>query len=154
MTSPSGPLEWKWQEYTISTDKSLVNLPVVHAYLSEQSYWARGISYDNLKRRIEHSLVFGVYCRGKQAGFARVVTDFAAIAYVADVFILEEYRGKGLSKLLMKAIMEHPDLQGLRRWILVTRDAHGLYSKFGFKPLESPEKYMEIVKNTFVPSAL
>jgi N-acetylglutamate synthase-like GNAT family acetyltransferase len=95
-------------------------------------------------RSIKHSLCFGVYKSGKQVGFARVITDFATYAYIGDVFVLEEYRGRGLSKRLMQCIMEHPDLQGLRRWSLVTRDAHGLYSQFGFTGLKSPERHMEI----------
>jgi GNAT superfamily N-acetyltransferase len=93
-------------------------------------------------------LCFGVFAEEKQVGFARVITDRATYAYIGDVFILESHRGRGVSKLLMKAIMEHPELQGFRRWSLVTDDAHGLYKQFGFRPVKNPEKYMEIVHSS------
>lgn len=129
-------------EYYVSTDKSKLQLDVIHKFLSS-SYWAKDIPLEKLQRAIDNALCFGVYKGGKQVGFARVVTDYAVIAYVGDVFILDEERGKGLSKMLMKAIVEHPQLQDLRRIILATRDAHGLYAQFGFKPLVFPERWME-----------
>ena len=130
--------------FVVSDDPSLVDFDVVHGYLV-RSDWSANIPRDLLARAIEHSLCFGVYdeADGRQVGFARVVTDRATYAYLADVFVLEEYRGRGLSKLLMSTIMDHPDLQTLRRWTLATRDAHGLYAQFGFTPLAQPERYME-----------
>jgi GNAT superfamily N-acetyltransferase len=132
------------QNYVISTDKSKLDLNIIHTFLAIESYWCRNIPLKTVKRSIEHSLCFGMYCEGAQIGFARVITDYASTAYLSDVFILKEFRGKGLSKWLVKYIMEHNDLQGLRRWVLVTADAQGLYSQLGWKPLASPEKYMEI----------
>lgn len=119
-----------------------MDLDVIHGFLTE-SYWAKGISRPLVERSVENSLCFGVYTQQKQIGFARVVSDFATYAYIGDVFILEEYRGGGLSKWLMQCIVDHPGLQGLRRWSLLTRDAHGLYAQFGFTPLEAPERWME-----------
>ena len=130
-------------EFTVSTDRARVDLGLVYGFLTE-CYWAKGITREVVSRSIENSLPFGVYRGAKQVGFARVITDRATFAYIADVFILEPYRGHGLSKLLMQCIMEHPELQGLRRWSLATRDAHGLYSQFGFKRVTSPEMWMEI----------
>jgi GNAT superfamily N-acetyltransferase len=132
--------------YTISTDKDLLDFATIYLYLSEESYWAAGIPADRLKNAINNSICFGVYKDTAQAGFARVVTDKASFAYICDVFILPDYRGAGLSKWLMQAIIEHPDLQGLRRWSLATADAHGLYSQFGFTPVSKPEVWMEIFK--------
>jgi GNAT superfamily N-acetyltransferase len=130
--------------YQISTEKSLLDFDVIFNYLDQQSYWAKGIASAKLKHAIEHSLCFGVYKNGLQAGFARVVTDEATFAYLCDVFILPAYRGLGLSKWLMQTIMAHPDLQGLRRWSLATHDAHGLYKQFGFKEINNPERWMQI----------
>jgi GNAT superfamily N-acetyltransferase len=132
--------------YNISTDKELLDFASIYLYLSQQSYWAAGIPADRLKNAIGNSMCFGVYKDTAQAGFARVVTDKATFAYICDVFILPDYRGIGLSKWLMQAILEHPDLQGLRRWSLATADAHGLYSQFGFTKLSKPENWMEIFK--------
>ncbi len=130
--------------YEISTDPERLDLDVVLRYLAEESYWARGRTRERMEHAIAHSLNFGLYTQdGAQAGFARVVTDRATFAYLADVFVLEEERGRGLAVFLMEAILAHPDLQGLRRWSLVTRDAHGLYRKFGFVPLASPDLWME-----------
>jgi GNAT superfamily N-acetyltransferase len=130
----------------ISTDPVLVDLSVVHGYLV-RSYWASGIPLDVVKTSIEHSLVFGVYDTStspcQQLGFARVVTDRATFAYLADVFILELHRAQGLSKWLMQVILDHPDLQTLRRWMLLTRDAHGVYRQFGFIPAAAPDRVME-----------
>lgn len=131
-------------EYTISTDKSRLDIPLIHQFLSRQSYWAQNIPVDIVERSIVHSLCFGVYQHDtQQVGFARVITDQATFAYLADVFILPEHRGKGLSKLLVKTISEWPTMQGLRRWVLATRDAHTLYAQFGFEPLDKPEIFMQ-----------
>jgi GNAT superfamily N-acetyltransferase len=130
-------------EYLISTDKSRLDLELVYKFLTN-CYWAEGVARDVVQRSIENSLCFGVFAGSRQVGFARVITDYATYAYIGDVFIVESHRGKGVSKRLMRAIMEHPQLQGLRRWSLVTRDAHGLYEQFGFTPLSDPEKYMEL----------
>lgn len=132
--------------YTISTDSSRFDLEMVYDFLTH-CYWAEGIPRDMVQRSVDNALCFGVFAEEKQVGFARVITDRATYAYIGDVFILESHRGRGLSKLLMKAIMEHPELQGFRRWSLVTDDAHGLYKQFGFRPVKNPEKYMEIVNS-------
>ena len=129
--------------YTVSADPSRLNLDVIHAFLTG-SYWARGISREVVERSIRGSICFGVYDGDAQAGFARVITDRATFAYLADVFILESHRGRGLSKFLMKTILQYPELQRLRLWCLLTRDTHGLYSQFGFKVSENPQNYMEI----------
>ena len=134
--------EWRLGEYCISTDKDLLDIPAIHSFLVK-SYWAKGIPFEIAKKSIEHSLNFGVYAAGKQIGFARVITDYATYAYIGDVYILEDYRGQGLSKWLMQVIAGHPELQGLRRWTLLTSDAHELYRKTGFQELQSPELYME-----------
>ena len=134
--------EWRRGAYLISTDKNRLDLTRVHGYLTT-SYWAAGIPFEVVKKSIEHSLNFGVYYGERQVGFARVITDYATFAYIGDVFILEEFRGRGLSKWLMEVIADHPELQGLRRWLLLTRDAHGLYEKTGFIKPKMPERYME-----------
>lgn len=133
--------------FLISTDKSKLDLDVIHEFLSRESYWAAGIPRETVARSIENSLCFGVYDNARQIGFARVITDFATYAYVADVFILEHYRERGLGKELMSSIMSHPKLQGLRRWSLGTRDAQGLYAQFGFEPVVNTRArtVMEIV---------
>ena len=136
-------------EYLISTNPEWLDLDVIHTFLSEHSYWARGIPRNVVARSISHSVCFGAYTVSpsnldrRQIGFARVTTDRATFAYVGDVFILPEHRGRGLSKRLMEAILAHPDLQGLRRWMLATADAHELYRKFGFGPLSQPELLMQ-----------
>ena len=130
--------------YQISTDNSFLDFDAIFNYLDQQSYWAKGIPAARLKKAMEHSLCFGVYKDGLQAGFARVVTDRATFAYLCDVFILPAYQGAGLSKWMMQTIMAHPDLQGLRRWSLATLDAHGLYKQFGFKEVSNPEVWMQI----------
>ena len=130
-------------EFTISTDKSRLQLDVIQAFMSEESYWAKSRTLEQTRTAIENSICFGVYEGERQIGFARVVSDQATFAYLGDVFILNEFRGRGLSKWLMETIVSHPDLQGLRRWLLATRDAHGLYSQFGFGPLRFPERWME-----------
>jgi GNAT superfamily N-acetyltransferase len=128
--------------YRISTDPSELDLGVVHAYL-EGSYWAAGVPRDVVERSIENSLCFGLYKDEEQVGFARVVTDYATFAYLADVFVLQEHRRRGIGKWLLEVILAHPDLQGLRRWMLATRDAHELYRKYGFDELQSPGIFME-----------
>ena len=132
------------EQITISTDKSRLDLAVIHRFLSH-SYWAEGIPMELVGKSIEHSLCFGVYDGDRQVGFARVISDLTTFAYLADVFILESHRGRGLSKLLMREIMGHPDLQGLRRFMLSTSDAHELYRRFGFTDLSRPQSQMEIV---------
>ncbi len=134
--------EWQHGEYVISTDTRLLDISAIHSYLTT-SYWAQGIPFETVKKSIEHSLNFGVYTQGKQIGFARIITDYATYAYIGDVYILEDFRGQGLSKWLMKVIADHPELQGLRRWTLLTMDAHELYRKTGFEELRIPEWYME-----------
>ena len=129
--------------YDISTDKSRLQLPAIHAYLT-RSYWSPGIPQDVVARAIANSMCFGIYLGGVQVGFARVVTDKASFAYLADVYVLEEHRGQGLSKRLVETIQAHPELQGLRRFMLATRDAHGLYAQFGFNPLARPQSMMEM----------
>ncbi len=129
-------------EVTVSSDPQRLDLDRIHAFLT-RSYWAEGISRETMVRSIENSIPFGVYLDGEQVGFARVVSDRASYAYLADVYVEEPFRGRDLSKILMRAVMSHPDLQGLRRWILGTRDAHGLYRQFGFTELKVPERWME-----------
>jgi len=129
--------------YDISTDKSRLQLPAIHAYLT-RSYWSPGIPPDVVARAIANSMCFGIYLGDAQVGFARVVTDKASFAYLADVYVLEEHRGQGLSKRLVETIQAHPELQGLRRFMLATRDAHGLYAQFGFASPARPENLMEM----------
>jgi GNAT superfamily N-acetyltransferase len=137
------PTDLEQDEYSISCDNSKLDLVMVHNFLSN-SYWSPGLPMDVLRRAIAGSLCFGLYRGIQQVGFARVVTDRATFAYLCDVFVLEEHRGKKLGRRLMEAVTGHPDLQGLRRLVLVTRDAHGLYEQFGFHPLARPEGYMEL----------
>lgn len=128
-------------EYTISTDKNKLDVDYVHAFLT-QSYWMPGISMVKVKKHIDGSLCFGIYDKEKQVGFARIITDQASFAYLCDVFIDENYRGKGLGKWFIEMILEHPGLQDLRRIMLATRDAHKLYEKCGFIPITNPERWM------------
>ena len=137
--------EWRRGAYRISTDPALVDLDVVHAFLAEESYWARGIPRELVRRSIEHSLPFVMLHGTAQVGFARAVTDCAVFAYVGDVFVLPEHRGHGLGVWLMETLLAHPDLQGLRRLSLATRDAHQLYRRFGFVPADASVA-MELVK--------
>jgi GNAT superfamily N-acetyltransferase len=130
------------QGFSISTDKSTLDLDYIHAYLSKRSYWAEHIPKELVQKSIEGSLCFGLYDQTRQIGFARVITDMATFAYLCDVFIDEQYRGQGLGKWLMQTVMEDSRLQGLRRWMLGTRDAHGLYEKSGFTPLADPARIM------------
>jgi hypothetical protein len=136
--------EWSRDGYVISTDRGRIDADVVHAFVTH-SYWGAGISRETVERSIEHSLCFGLYHGDQQAGFARVITDYATTAYLADVFVLPAHRGKKLSVWLMETIRAHPRLQRLRVWRLATKDAHGLYEKVGFRALGHPERLMEIV---------
>lgn len=129
--------------YEISTDKGRLDLPLIHRFLSQESYWATNIPLDIVQRSIEYSLCFGVYDAEEQVGFARVITDQATFAYLADVFVLPNYRGRGIAKRLIATISAYPSLQGLRRWVLATRDAHELYAQFGFVALDQPELFMQ-----------
>ena len=138
---------------TISTDPARLDLDVVHGFLAGSSYWATGISREVVERAVRHSLCFGAYAGDGQVGFARVVTDHATYAYVSDVFVLPSHRGRGVGKRLMAAIVAHPELQGLRRWHLATRDAHGLYRQFGFGPPRHPERQMEILTDPYTTPA-
>jgi GNAT superfamily N-acetyltransferase len=135
--------EYRRGEYSISTDKSRLDLNVIHDFLANSSYWAVGRKLETVKRSIEHSLAFGLYKDDGLVGFARVVTDYATFAWVADVFILEEARGQGLGTWLVEVILAHPELQGFRRWALATKDAHEIYRRFGFSELKRPERWME-----------
>jgi len=135
--------EWQRGEYTISTDDNRLDIPLIHDFISKQSYWGQGRAVAVVQRSLDHSLNFGLYRGDKQVGFARVVTDFATFAWVADVFVIAEERGLGLSKWLMEVILGHPRLQGFRRWVLATKDAHSLYARYGFIPLHRPERWME-----------
>ena len=130
--------------YLFSTDRTKLNLEYIHNFVSTQSYWAQNIPIETVRRAIENSFCFGIYKDGKQVGFARFVTDYATFAYLADVFIDSDFRGNGLSKKLMEFIQRIDELKSLRRMVLVTRDAHDLYSRYGFKSLATPEKYMEL----------
>ena len=136
-------MEWARNEFVISTDKNRLQTALIHKFLIQESYWANTRTLEQTERAIENSLCFGVYHGEKQIGFARVISDLATFAYLGDVFILKEFRGRGLSKWLMETVVSYPDLQGLRRWILATKDAHGLYEQFGFTPLNLPERWME-----------
>ena len=131
-------------EYQISTDKSKLNIEAIHNFLSTKAYWSLNIPLERVKTAIENSLCFGVYHKGNQIGFARIISDYSTIAYLGDVYIEEEYRGMGLSKWLIETIMLHQSLQGLRRWILLTGDAHGLYRQFGWHEISDATKWMEI----------
>jgi len=130
--------------FSISTDTAKLDITSIHQFLSTKAYWSLNIPKEKVAQSIQNSLCFGVYDEGKQIGFARIISDYTTIAYLGDVYIFEAYRGKGLSKWLMETIMTHPDLQGLRRWILLTGDAHELYRKFGWSEISDPSKWMEI----------
>jgi len=136
----------------ISTDTSRLDVPAIHAFLT-QSYWSLGIPRATVERAVGNSVCVGAYLDGAQIGFARVITDTATFAYVADVYVLEAHRGKGISFRMMSALTALPELQGLRRMMLATRDAHGLYAKFGFKPLAAPDRFMEChAPNVYQPA--
>jgi GNAT superfamily N-acetyltransferase len=130
--------------FCISTENARLDLKAIHHFLSTQAYWSLNIPYYRVEEAVSHSLNFGLYHKEQQIGFARVVSDFSCIAYLGDVYVLPEFRGRGLSKWLMKTIMEYPELQGMRRWILSTVDAHGLYKQSGWMPVAYPERWMEV----------
>ena len=134
--------EWRRDDGLVSTDPERVDLDVVHGFLT-RSYWCEGIPRETVRRSIEHSIPFSAFVADRPAGFARVITDRATFAYVGDVFVLPEYRRRKLSVWIMQCVVAHPELQGLRRSLLATRDAHGLYAKFGFTSLAAPERWME-----------
>lgn len=136
-------VEYRKEGFQVSTDRSRLDIRVIHEFLTK-CYWAKGIPESTVARSMANSLCFGVYDSQQQVGFARVVSDFATFAYIGDVFVLETYRGQGLGKWLLECICKHPSLAGLRRWVLVTRDAHGLYAQSGFTPLRTPDRWMEI----------
>jgi GNAT superfamily N-acetyltransferase len=135
--------EWQRENFVISTDKARLQPEAIQKFLLEESYWAKSRTYEQTLRAIENSICFGLYLDDRQIGFARVVSDQATFAYIGDVYILDEFRGQGLSKWLMEIMISYPDLQGLRRWLLATRDAHGLYAQYEFTPLKAPERWME-----------
>jgi GNAT superfamily N-acetyltransferase len=139
----AGEREWQRGEYTISTDNTRLNIHTIHDFVANKSYWAQGRSIETMQRALDNSLNFGLYKHNLQIGFARVVTDYATFAWIADVFVLPDYRGRGLSKWLMGVILSHPELQAFRRWVLATKDAQTLYARFGFIPLHRPERWME-----------
>lgn len=134
--------EWKNGDCLISSNKSKIDLNVIHAFLSH-SYWAENIPIEVVRKSISNSLCFGMYRNQVMIGFARVISDFATFAYLADVFIVPQERGRGLASWMMEVILEHQELQGLRRFILATKDAHNLYSRFGFVPFDKPERWMQ-----------
>jgi len=135
-------MDYKRGEFDISTEKSRLDVEMIRRFL-DSSYWAAGRSVETIQRSIDNSIPFGVYKGSEQVGFARVITDYATFAWVADVFILESFQGQGLGKWLMEVIIAHPELQGFRRWVLATKDAHELYRRFGFTELKRPERWME-----------
>jgi len=136
------PREWRRGGFVVSTDRSRLDVDLLYDYLVT-SYWSAGMPRSVLERGIENSLTFGIYDASRQVGFARAITDLATYAYLSDVFIVEDYRGRGLSKWLMECILAHPDLQGLRRFALFTRDAQGLYERYGFEPARGSSTYLE-----------
>ena len=137
------PMEQSFGAYQITTDKTKMDIVAIHEFLSRHSGWSNNIPLERVQTSVENSLNFGVFHEGRQVGFARIISDYSTIAYVGDVYILDSYRGQGLSKWLMECIMAHPHLQGLRRWILLTSTAAWLYEKYGFTKLPQPEIYME-----------
>ena len=139
-------MEFVREGFIISTEREKLDIDLIHSFLN-RTYWAEGIYKETIRKSIDGSLCFGVFENNKQIGFARMITDKATFAYLADVFIIEDYRGRGLSKWLMEIIMSHPELQGLRRMVLVTKDAHGLYKQFGFVPLINVDRWMQKLDN-------
>ncbi|HRX29174.1 MAG TPA: GNAT family N-acetyltransferase [Saprospiraceae bacterium] len=137
-------IEITFDDFTITTDKSKMDIVAIHDFLSKYSGWSDNIPFERVKTSVDNSLNFGLFHNDKQIGFARVISDFSTIAYLGDIYVLETFRGQGLSKKLMDAVIEHPNLQGLRRWILLTSTADWLYEKYGFTKLPKPELYMEL----------
>jgi GNAT superfamily N-acetyltransferase len=138
--------EYRRQDYLISTDPSKLDARAIHSFLT-RAYWSQGIPLEMVEKALANSLCFGLFHGKDQIGLARVITDRATYAYLCDVYVLEEHRGRGLGVWLTECVMSHPDLQGLRRFSLATRDAHALYHKFGFEELRKPQSYMEILKS-------
>ncbi|MBW4579018.1 MAG: GNAT family N-acetyltransferase [Tildeniella nuda ZEHNDER 1965/U140] len=136
-------MKWERGEFTIVDDREALDIELIYNFLSKYSYWAKNIPRDVVVKSLNHSLCFGLFKKHQQIGFGRVVTDRATFAYLADIFIVENYRGKELGKWLVECILKHPELQGLRRWMLSTADAQQLYHEFGFQPLHKPERFME-----------
>ena len=136
-------MKWRKNNFEIDTNRKRFDLDLIHDYLSKKSYWATGRSKETIGRSIRNSVAFGIYEDKKQVGFARVITDYATFGWIADVFVVEEYRGQGLAKWLMEVMIDHPKLQGFRRWVLATKDAHELYRRYGFEELKRPERWME-----------
>jgi GNAT superfamily N-acetyltransferase len=132
-------------QYSIYTDPAKANAEAIHKYLSQDSYWAENIPFETVVKSLKNSMCFSLYAHESQIGLARIVTDKTTFAYLCDVYVLPEFRGQGLSKWLMQCVKDHPDLQSIRRFMLATKDAHGLYEQFGFKPTAAPERLMEIV---------
>ncbi|MBO0912137.1 MAG: GNAT family N-acetyltransferase [Acidobacteria bacterium] len=139
----SSALEFHRGDWVVSTDRARLDVDLIHQFLTH-SYWAEGIGREVVERSLENSLCFGIFERGQQIGFARVITDYATYAYLADVFIIDTHRSRGAAKFLMECILRYPQLENLRRWMLATRDAHRLYARFGFTPLAEPERFMEL----------
>ncbi len=137
-------MKWQQGDFTVTDNREDLDIEVIHGFLCRESYWAEHIPRATIEKAMAHSLCFGLYHAGKQIGFARAVSDHATFAYLADVFVLSDYRGRGLGKWLVSCILIHPELQGLRRWMLATLDAHGLYEQNGFVPLRHPEWFLEI----------
>jgi GNAT superfamily N-acetyltransferase len=137
---------WEKEDYVCSTDKNKLDTRIIHSFLSERSYWAKARPLDLVIRSINHSECFGIYKGDNQVGFARVVSDFTIYAYILDVFVLEEERGRGLGKFIMECILNHPELKEVKKWTLGTEDAHGLYAQYGFTPLKKVQNHMERVK--------
>ncbi len=132
--------------YELSTDKLRLDIELIHRFLAQESYWSRGVPRNVVELAVQNSLCFGVYHTGQQIGFGRVVTDKATFALLADLFVLKAHRGKGVSKWMLRCIQAHEELQGLRRWLLLTSDAHDLYAQFGFTPLGNPSRFMEVLR--------
>jgi len=145
-------IEIAFDDFKITTDKSKMDIVAIHDFLSKYSGWSDNIPFDKVKSSIDNSLNFGLFHNDKQIGFARIISDFSTIAYLGDIYVLDDYRGQGLSKKLMDAVIEHPNLQRLRRWILLTSTADWLYEKYGFTKLPKPELYMELFNpNVYKP---
>ena len=136
-------VDYPFGEYLISTNPDLLDIEVIHRFLCTESYWAPGIPFETVLKSAQNALNFGLYCESRQIGYARVITDKATFAYLCDVFVLQEYRGKGLAHHLMRSVLQHPELPGLRRWMLLTSSSPGLYKKYGFEHPPKPELYME-----------
>lgn len=145
------PYEIRDGDVVVSTDKARIDVPLVFDFLHNRAYWSKGVPRERVERAIEHSMCFGAYRGAEQLGFARVITDLTGFAYIADVFVVEAARGLGIGKTIMRAILAHPELQGIRRFLLATHDAHDLYKQFGFTPLGHPEHMMERIARAPAP---